>query len=837
MEATPSAAVDETTTTASDNQNKNSGSSSSPTTTTTTTPISARNVYEQTGDSAAALELLKLNEKTSFSTPYNEFLCQSMVSKSELSIKWMNELKAKEEDIETSTLLMEPTSSSSSNSRLAIISKWIMAYNRGLCLLMIHQPNETWDLIWPILEADILLPQDEEDSDDDDDDENNDDNDNEESILARILNNSNNNGNNNNAKTKEMKEFLNVACHMALLLLQAVLEPNFNAISLQTTHHFQENVRQTLDWLQTTISDHQEDVPLLQFLLSLITSRMELSSIFISNTNSSSNSSSNNNNSNSAALTDHKVRTARKDLKQAMEIFQHKLKTTTTTTTETTTTTTPSMTTTGSTTPPPTTTTDVMQSDNQEKSALNLKANTERLKGNVKKSLILLGEAKTDDYDYNEDDDNGNETSMEYCLDQMHHYNNLALVYYSDGKPNLALHAWSKALSFVTPTATIIRDKPQASAILQSNGTPQSNHQITVLYNAGITCLSHQKYQAAYECMAIVVKHWASHHRPDCWLRLAEACIGWHAQNQQQQKLHNRNRFQTVQNHQGDISGIVLQCHNSSVVPDENNVPTSLAPVLGSPQDIEQVHSNPLPRAKSCLKHCLDIITNTNTTNNKTSMMQRDKLVMSSAKLSMSYVCLEQREYKESLKYAQQVLEMAKPMLAPNQTDEDGDDADICTSVENGPSKQIIESTIQRQVATARMYGTEASCALGDPTTGMSILVGDDEGFIDRLASGLAGVTLEEAATNPEGKARLAKAQAIVRCNASIVSAELNQMGAAKQLAMSAQAMEGVYHNTNNTSKKGSSSSDMAYAKRALIYCMLREGNSSAALQILRSVR
>eukprot|EP00980_Cylindrotheca_fusiformis_P008325 scaffold1746_cov93-Cylindrotheca_fusiformis.AAC.1 len=100
MEATPSAAVDETTTTASDNQNKNSGSSSSPTTT-TTTPISARNVYEQTGDSAAALEFLKLNEKTSFSTPYNEFLCQSMVSKSDLSIKWMNELRAKEEDIET----------------------------------------------------------------------------------------------------------------------------------------------------------------------------------------------------------------------------------------------------------------------------------------------------------------------------------------------------------------------------------------------------------------------------------------------------------------------------------------------------------------------------------------------------------------------------------------------------------------------------------------------------------------------------------------------------------------------------------------------------------------
>jgi tetratricopeptide (TPR) repeat protein len=416
---------------------------------TNTTNTTARSVYERTGDATAALELLKLNEGNSSSTPYNEFLCKSMVSQCQLSSKWLRELEAKQD--ETEALAIEINVSQSPS--LLAISKWIMTYNRGLCLIMLQRPNETWDLVWPMFESDVIINK------------------------NSLIDVSSNTTGKNKKTTKEMEEFLNVSCHMALLLLQALLEPNFNE-SLKS--NFQRDVKLTLDWLQAAVTDQ---VPLLKFLCALVNSRMELSP--------------NHKNSMSNAITDNKIRTARKELKQAMEIFQHKLKTAST-----------------------------MQSNNQESSALNLKANTERLKGNVKKSLVLLGEAKTDQTD--------NTTNLE----QMDHYNNLALVYHSDGKPNLALHSWSKALSFATT------DK-QSSAILQSNGTPQTNHQISVLYNASLTCLQHQKFQAAYECMAVVVKHW--NHRADCWSRLAEACIGWNARLKETQLA----KFQTASNSQG----------------------------------------------------------------------------------------------------------------------------------------------------------------------------------------------------------------------------------------------------------------------------------------------
>ena len=206
-------------------------------------------------------------------------------------------------------------------------------------------------------------------------------------------------------------------------------------------------------------------------------------------------------------MNDNNIRTARKELKHAMEIFQHKLKTSETST----------------------------QDNCHETSALNLKANTERLKGNVKKSLVLLGETKSDDDDHTPRHDpipDNLEDPLE-IMQQMEHYNNLAMVYHSNGKPNLALHAWSKALSLASS------DK-QATAVLQSNGTPQTNHQISILYNASLSCLQHGKYSAAYQCMSIVVKHWV--HRADCWLRLAEACIGWHSQ----LKANDSVDFQTV---------------------------------------------------------------------------------------------------------------------------------------------------------------------------------------------------------------------------------------------------------------------------------------------------
>ena len=111
----------------------------------------------------------------------------------------------------------------------------------------------------------------------------------------------------------------------------------------------------------------------------------------------------------------------------------------------------------------------------------------------------------------------------------------------------------------------------------------------------------------------------------------------------------------------------------------------------------------------------------------------------------------------------------------------------------------------------------------------MKILVGDgkDDAF-DRLSSDLGGVTIGMASGNAKAKARLAKAQTMVRCSASAASAALGNVAASKQLAMSAQAMENSY----SPSREGTSQ-----ARKALIYCMLREGNHGAALTLLRSAR
>ena len=284
-----------------------------------------------------------------------------------------------------------------------------------------------------------------------------------------------------------------------------------------------------------------------------------------------------------------------------------------------------------------------------------------------------------------------------------------------------------------------------------------------------------------------------------------------------------------------ELNGLVLQ--NPSL-PDLN--PADMAEVVGSPEDLEQLEKNPLPRASYCLRQCLNLL------EGKQDKSEREQLVSLSAHLSFSYICLEQRDYSKTLQHAGFVLQSASTLIfactqranAIKQGNDDGSSSHVA-----------LKAVVQRQVATGRMYAAEASCAMGDATSSMNILVHGGSDAIDRLASDLAGVTLEEAAKNPSGKARLAKAQAMVRCNASAVTAHLNHLGPAKQLAMSAQAMENAYQNTSTGPSNSSSGeaptpparsqgqSQPMYAKRVLAYCMMREGNTTAALNMLRTAR
>ena len=232
-------------------------------------------------------------------------------------------------------------------------------------------------------------------------------------------------------------------------------------------------------------------------------------------------------------------------------------------------------------------------------------------------------------------------------------------------------------------------------------------------------------------------------------------------------------------------------------------------PALASPEDLESIRDNALMRARMALKMALDLFGEDGTNS--------DELELQSARLSFAYVCLEDKDFKTALEYSMMVLNNSN--TGAIKTTAEGED----------PSESARQTMIKRQTATARMYASEASASLGDPMASMKILVGDgkDDAF-DRLSSDLGGVTIGMASANNKAKSKLAKAQTMVRCSASAASASLGNLTASKQLAMSAQAMENSYM----ASREGPSQ-----ARKALIYCMLREGNHGAALTLLRSAR
>jgi hypothetical protein len=223
---------------------------------------------------------------------------------------------------------------------------------------------------------------------------------------------------------------------------------------------------------------------------------------------------------------------------------------------------------------------------------------------------------------------------------------------------------------------------------------------------------------------------------------------------------------------------------------------------LGSAADLEQVKRTPLIRARAALEHVL---------RQDAATIEPDTLT--SARLSLAYVKLAFRDYGQVLEITQHVLK------------QDGIPEKETTGATGDVARRLHHN---RQMATARMYAAEASCALGEMVGSMKYLVGDGkEDAFDRLASDLSGVTLETAAGNGKGKRRLAKAQAMVRSSACAVTAAMGNTQAAKQLANSANAMEDAFDANRERSS----------ARRALIYALLRDGHQSPALNLLLSLR
>lgn len=295
-------------------------------------------------------------------------------------------------------------------------------------------------------------------------------------------------------------------------------------------------VDKIVEWLEKLLNNNSNSEQELQlkFLLPVYKSRLALAEF----------------DGSTGKRVDSQIRSARKDMKTAMEVFQQKLLR-------------PSFggggaaaaAETGSVVSsanseenqqvepqPPSPSSVVLQKLNQ--SALSLKAHLEQLKGNTKKSLILcseaLGATTTSDAD-----------AVAYY--EALHSNNLAVVYETNNRRHLALHALTKSLransknNIDSNSSDNMKDceRPTTvSALFHSDGTARPDQTLSILYNAAICSLRARNYTSAYECMAACISHSDIFcDRPGCWLRMAEACIGIFTELRRQ---NNRKKFSMV---------------------------------------------------------------------------------------------------------------------------------------------------------------------------------------------------------------------------------------------------------------------------------------------------
>jgi hypothetical protein len=234
---------------------------------------------------------------------------------------------------------------------------------------------------------------------------------------------------------------------------------------------------------------------------------------------------------------------------------------------------------------------------------------------------------------------------------------------------------------------------------------------------------------------------------------------------------------------------------------------------LGSKEDMEYCNKYPLQQASFCLDRVMKLLRDASI---GSPGLKMDRDCLESARCAQAYVMLELKEYK-------QALFLAKLLLM-----------DAATRKETSGLHNLMH---KRRKATASMYGCEACCALGDAAGALKFLTGEneDDSTLDRLAADLAGVgTLHtpNIVNSKEITDRLKRvkiAQAMVRTSASAATAAMGRLGTAKKLAMSAISLEDEV--------ELSEAASYFSARKALLYCMLKEGNRDGALSVLRSSR
>jgi hypothetical protein len=288
------------------------------------------------------------------------------------------------------------------------------------------------------------------------------------------------------------EELLSITTRMAFLVLDCILsisEGSHGGLAQVDDVCTSEHI---VSWLETQDLDSD---PQLKFLLQIYKSRLDFAV----------------RDPNNGKIVDTKIRGVKKELKQAMELFNHKIRTTGETVSLGSLSDVQSQSDIGEAGAPYVnrerishanvevgTQEGLLQAHHQ--SALNLKAQLEQLKGNTKKSLVLCAEARACHMD----------PSYE-SIDA----NNLVIVFATSRKRHLALHTTAKAL------------RAPKGGLFRSDGTARSDTTWSILANTSLCALQGRRYESAYECMATCVQNSKTYfQRPRCWLRMAEACIG-----------------------------------------------------------------------------------------------------------------------------------------------------------------------------------------------------------------------------------------------------------------------------------------------------------------------
>lgn len=160
---------------------------------------------------------------------------------------------------------------------------------------------------------------------------------------------------------------------------------------------------------------------------------------------------------------------------------------------------------------------DRRKSDHQYQHALYLKAKLELLKKNEKKSIKLCHEAKmTGERNSGEDDD-----SIKNAI----YSHNMATVHQASGEYYIALNHYANALSVLEQSST--ESTHYKGCQLHEDGTIHQISVSQVLYNAAFCAQKCGNYLSSCECMLQYLEMTdCGDHHPFPWLHLGESCIG-----------------------------------------------------------------------------------------------------------------------------------------------------------------------------------------------------------------------------------------------------------------------------------------------------------------------